>query len=52
MVHHLYTHKTLGERYSTVAALKAAPELQDFLDWIRGRPVTEFLRFTSYGVRY
>ena len=52
MVHHVYTHKTLRAKYGTIASLRAAPELQEFMVWVRERPVTEVIRFTSWGPRY
>jgi hypothetical protein len=51
MVHHVYTHQTLRARYATVDALRAAPELQEFLHWVRTRPVTEVIKFREAGPR-
>jgi hypothetical protein len=51
MVHHVYTHRTLRAQFPTVAALRDAPELQDFVAWVRTRPPTEVIKFTTFGPR-
>jgi 5-methylcytosine-specific restriction enzyme A len=40
MVHATYTNSTLAERFSTVAQLRRAPELEKFLKWVRKQPPT------------
>lgn len=51
MVHHIYTHRTLRAEYATVAALRAAPALQEFISWVKTRPATEVIKFDSPGPR-
>jgi hypothetical protein len=38
MVHATYTNATLAALYPTIKQLRAAPELADFLRWVRKQP--------------
>ncbi len=38
MVHATYTNETLAKLYPTLAQLRAAPELEAFLRWVRKQP--------------
>jgi hypothetical protein len=38
MVHATYTNQTLAKLYPTLAQLRAAPELEAFLRWVRKQP--------------
>ena len=37
-IHRLFSEAELAHRLSTIEALRAAPELGPFLDWIAGKP--------------
>jgi 5-methylcytosine-specific restriction endonuclease McrA len=38
MVHATYTNETLARLYPTIGQLRAAPELEAFLKWVRKQP--------------
>lgn len=38
MVHSTYTNRTLETKFPTIAQLRAAPELEPFLRWVRKQP--------------
>ena len=38
MVHATYTNETLARLYPTIGRLRAAPELEAFLRWVRKQP--------------
>jgi hypothetical protein len=38
MVHATYTNTTLAKLYPTIEQLRAAPELEKFLRWVRKQP--------------
>jgi hypothetical protein len=38
MVHATYTNETLAKLYPTIEQLRAAPELEAFLRWVRKQP--------------
>ena len=40
MVHATFTNRTLAALYPTLPQLRQAPELQDFLKWVRKQPPT------------
>ena len=44
MVHATYTNATLAALYPTIKQLRKAPELADFLRWVRKQPPTRRTR--------
>lgn len=50
-VHALFTNAELREGYDTVAALRSADRLGDYLDWIRGTDKLSISVTTSDHVR-
>ncbi|MGE3807758.1 MAG: hypothetical protein AB7K24_24100 [Gemmataceae bacterium] len=47
MVHATYTNGTLAAAYPTIDSLRAAPELEAFLRWVRKQPASRRKRNRS-----
>lgn len=44
MVHCTFTNRTLADDYATLAELRQAPELQNYIRWVRKQPASRRLR--------
>jgi len=51
-VHALFTNDTLDALYPTIAKLREAPELENYLRWVRKQPPTRVTKSRTRNFRY